>query len=94
MRVREERVRQIAERITDALLDDELIDWNGRLEALNVKVEKVILDDLAMYERISQEASDQIATYSRDIPTGTTEWMLLHEKAMDDLAIKYNYYLR
>jgi hypothetical protein len=87
-------VRQIADRITDALYDDEHIEFSGRLEALMVRVERVILDDLKMEDRISQEAADRLKTYSREIVPGTAEWLILHEKAKEDLAIKYNYYLR
>jgi hypothetical protein len=94
VRVSEERIRQIADRITDVLYDDELLEYAGRLEALTVKIERVIMEDLAMEDRISQEAAARLATYSREIVHGTVEWMLLHEKAMDDLAIKYNYVLR
>jgi hypothetical protein len=94
VRLSEERIRQIADRITDVLYDDELLEYAGRLEALTVKVEKVIMDDLKMEDRISQEAAARLETYSREIVHGTAEWMLLHEKAMDDLAIKYNYVLR
>lgn len=94
MRLSEERIRQIADRITDVLYDDELLDYEGRLEALTVKIERVIMEDLAMEDRISQEAAARLETYSREIVHGTAEWMLLHEKTMDDLAIKYNYVIR
>ena len=94
MRLSEERVRQIADRIVDVLYDDELIDYAGRLEALIVRVEKTILEDLKMEDRISQEAADRLKTYSREIVPGTAEWMILHEQAKEELAIKYNYYLR
>lgn len=94
MRLREDRVRQIADRITDALYDDEHIEFAGKLESLMVKVEKVIMDDLKMEDRISQEAADRLKTYSREITPGTAEWLILHEKAKEELAIKYNYYLR
>jgi len=94
MRLREDRVRQIADRITDALYDDEHIEFAGKLQALMVKVEKVIMDDLKMEDRISQEAADRLKTYSREITPGTAEWLILHEKAKEELAIKYNYYLR
>lgn len=94
MYLSEDRVRQIADRITDVLLDDELLDYAARLEALTVRIEKVIMDDLAMEERISQEAAARLETYSREIVHGTAEWMILHEKAKEELAIKYNYVLR
>ena len=87
MRLSEERVRQIADKIVDVLYDDELLDYAGRLEALIVQVEKTILEDLKMEDRISQEAADQLKTYSREIISGTAEWMILHETAMEELAI-------
>ena len=94
MRPSEDRVRQIAERIVDVLYDDDLLEYEGRLEALTVKIERVIMDYVAFFDRISQEAADQLKTYSREIVPGTAEWMILHEKHMEDLAIKYNYVLR
>ncbi len=94
MRLSEERVRQIAERIVEVLLDEELLDWSDRLEALTVKVEKVIHEDLTFEDRITQEAENRLKTYSREITPGTTEWMLLMEKAKEELADKYGYVLR
>ena len=55
MRVSEDRVRQIADRIVEVLLDDELLEWDDKLEALTVKVEKVILEDLAFEDRVTQD---------------------------------------
>ncbi len=94
MKLKDERVRQIADRITDVLYDDNHIDYAGRLEALTVKIEKVILEDLAFGDRIDQEATERLKTYSREITPGTAEWIILHEKTKEELAIKYNYYLR
>jgi hypothetical protein len=94
MRLREERVRQIADKILDALYDGEHLDYAGRLEALRVRVERVILEDLAFEDRISQEAAEKLKSYSREITPGTAEWIILHEKTKEDLAIKYNYLLR
>lgn len=94
MRLSEDRVRQIADSITDVLYDEELLEYSGRLEALTVRIEKVIHEDLAFADRIDQEATERLKTYSRDIVPGTAEWMILHEKTKEELAIKYNYYLR
>jgi hypothetical protein len=94
VRVSEERVRQIAERVVDVLYDDEHIDYDDRLDSMRVCVQKAILADLAFEDRISQEATETLKTYSRDIVHGTAEWMILYEKTREDLAIKYNYYLR
>jgi hypothetical protein len=93
VRLTENRVRQIADRVVEALLDRELLDYAGRLDALTVKVEKVILEDLAFEDRIDAEAAARLGSYSREITPGTAEWMILMEKAKEELAIKYGYVL-
>ena len=94
MRVSEDRVRQIADRIVEVLLDDELLEWEAKLEALTVKVEKVILEDLAFEDRVTQEAEAKLQTYSREITPGTAEWMILMDKTKDETAAKYGYVIR
>jgi len=94
VRLREERIHQIAERIVDVLYDDEHLDYAAKLEVLQTRIERVIIEDMKFEDRIASEATERLKTYSREIVSGTAEWLILHEQAKEELAIKYNYYLR
>lgn len=93
MRLNERRIDQLAERVVDLLLEEDLIDFRPTRKAMVVEVARFITADLAVEDEITNEAMARLATYSRKILEGSTEWMLLLNKHKDEIAAKRGYVL-
>ena len=93
MRLNERRIDQLAERIVDLLLEEDLIDFRPTRKRMVVEVSRFITADLAMEDEITNEAMAKLATYSLEFPEGSTEWMLLLNKHKDEIAARRGYVL-
>lgn len=91
MRLSERRVHQIARRIVDHLVGDDLIDTDATEERLRDSIELIIVGDLKVEDEIDAEAIERIRTYSRNIPEGSSEWMILMDKFRDEIARRRRY---
>ncbi len=92
MRLSEERIEALAGKVADRLRDHpELIRFAGRPQSLADEVERFLLEDLRIEDEINQEALDRLKTYSRNIPQGSTEWMLLLDKHKEEIAARRGY---
>ena len=91
MRLSERRVHQIARRIVDHLVDDDLVDTDMPENRLGEAIESIILADLRIEDEIDAEAIERIRTYSRNIPEGSSEWMILMDKFRDEIAKRRRY---
>ena len=93
MRLTEKRIDRLADRIVDTLLEEDLIDFKPTTKQMVIEVSRFIANDLAMEDEITNEAMARIATYSRKIVEGSTEWMLLLNKHKEEIANKKGYIL-
>lgn len=91
MRLSERRIHQIAGRIVDHLVDKDLVDTDLSEERLCEAVEVIIATDLKVEDEIDAEAIERIRTYSRHIPEGSSEWMILMDKFRDEIARRRRY---
>ena len=82
-----------AQAILDLLLEEDLVDFRPTTRQMARDLARFITADLAIEDEINAEAMEKINTYSRKIPEGTTEWMLLLAKHKDEIAAKRGYVL-
>lgn len=99
MRLSEDKVRRIAERLHDELAQQGLIEYQelagakaGVGRAARVKaIYDFIIADLRLEEEIDAEVERVLATYSRDLKG--TERDILFRKHKEDIARKRGYIL-
>ena len=95
MRLSEDKVRRIAERVVDELAERGLVDYTARdagARAARVKaVYQVIIDDLQAEQEIDAEVDRILATYSRTLKP--VEQDVLRRKHKEDVARKRGFVL-
>lgn len=95
MRLSEDKVRRIAERIVDELAEQGLVDYTTTARdarAARVKaVYDTIVDDLRAEEEIDAEVDRILATYSRSLKP--VEQDILRRKHKEDVARKRGFVL-
>jgi hypothetical protein len=99
MRLSEDKVRRIAERLHDELAQQGLLEYRepagaraGTGRAARVKaIYEFIVADLRLEEEIDAEVEKVLATYSREIKG--TERDILFRKHKEDIARKRGYIL-
>ena len=95
MRLSEDKVRRIAERIVDELAEQGLVEYTDRnpaARAARVKaVYQLIIDDLVAEEEIDREVDRILATYSRTLKP--VEEDVLRRKHKEDVARKRGFVL-
>jgi hypothetical protein len=93
VRLNEKRIDRMAAAILDLLLEEDLVDFKPTTRQMTGELARFITQDLAIEDEITQEAMEKLNTYSRKIPEGSTEWMLLLAKHKDEIAAKRGYTL-
>ncbi len=95
MRLSENKVRRLAERVVDELAEQELVEYTERstaARAARVKaVYQVIMDDLKAEEEIDAEVDRILSTYSRTMRP--VEQDVLRRKHKEDVARKRGFIL-
>ena len=93
MRLSEDKVRRIAERIVDEMEERELLGYVGRDpsgRSARVKaVYEIIVADLHLEEDIDAEVERVLATYSRTLRA--TERDILYRKHKEEIARRRNF---
>jgi hypothetical protein len=93
VRLNDKRIDRLAAQIVDVLLEEDLIDFKPTTRQMVSEVSRFITEDLTIEDEITNEAMARLATYSRKIVEGSTEWMLLLNKHKDEIATKRGYIL-
>ena len=95
MRLREDKVRRIAERVIDEMADQDLVGYVGRETAARGARVKVVYDiimaDLEIEQQIEQEVERVLETYSRTLKA--TERDILYRKHKEEIARRRNFEL-
>lgn len=95
MRLSEDKVRRIAERIIDGLAERELVTYTSRspdARAIRVKaIYNVIMADLQAEDEIDAEVERILGTYSRTLRP--VEQDVLRRKHKEEVARKRNFVL-
>ena len=95
MRLSEDKVRRIAERVVDEMAGQELVGYVGRDTAARGARVKVVYDiimaDLDIERQIDQEVDRVLDTYSRTLKA--TERDILYRKHKEEIARRRNFEL-
>ena len=92
MRLSEEKIEKIAENLVEMLEErQDLVAFSGVWTRLESKLTQFIIADLKIEDEIHVEAMAKMETYSRKMPHGTTEWMLLLSKHKHEIAARRGY---
>jgi len=95
MRLSEDKVRRVAERIVDEMQDQDLVAYVTRDPAARSAHVKVIYDliiaDLQVEAEIDQEVDRVLATYSRTLRANERD--ILYRKHKEEIARRRNFEL-
>lgn len=95
MRLSEDKVRRIAERVVDEMAEQDLVGYVGReagSRSARVKVVyDIIMADLDLERQIDQEVDRVLDTYSRTLKA--TERDILYRKHKEEIARRRNFEL-
>lgn len=91
MRLSEERVAVLARRITDNLLDEELIDLEIDEEGFRSLLERVIIQDMMIEGEIDEEATAFLLKNKPNLEEGSTAWEVELERKKEELSISRGY---
>jgi hypothetical protein len=93
VRLTEERIEFINHQVLRALIEAGFIEVAGRESAVLVEMNRTVMQDLALEDRIDAEVREMIGKMKRQIPEGSAEWNSVFLKKKDELAARYNYVL-
>jgi hypothetical protein len=71
----------------------DLLTFRGDTRKLGRDLARFLEGDLRIEDEITQEALARLATYSRTVTPGTTEWELLLTKHKEEIAARRGYIL-
>ncbi|MFQ5427677.1 MAG: DUF507 family protein [Thermodesulfobacteriota bacterium] len=83
MRLSDERISHIAHLVTDAIWNDDLVDYSDDAKAL-AEAKRVITEIFRVEDVADDAAREKIRSLSRDIPEGCREWEILYKKYFDE----------
>ena len=93
MRLSQDKVRDLADRIVSAMAAHPKVRLQTSEEALRVLVGSVILDDLREEAEIEAEADGLLTQYARQIEKGDLDVHALRSKFKQELARKRGFVL-
>lgn len=91
MRLSEERVAIIARRITDSLLDEELVDLEIDEDGFKSLLENLIIRDLKVEGEIDEEATAFLLKNNPNLEEGSTAWEVELERKKEELSVARGY---
>jgi hypothetical protein len=91
VRLSEERISLLARRITDRLLDDELVDLEIDEDRFTFLVESLIIRDLQIEAEIDEEVTAFLLKNKSQIEEGSTEWGVEFERKKEELSVARGY---
>ena len=79
----EDRQSHWAHLITDAIWNDDLVDYTDEDLALRI-AKKAVVEFVKEDQDIDQKAREKVATLKRGVPEGTPEWDILYRKYYEE----------
>ncbi|PIS12129.1 MAG: DUF507 domain-containing protein [Bdellovibrio sp. CG10_big_fil_rev_8_21_14_0_10_47_8] len=83
MIISEDRQSHLAHKITDAIWNDDLVDYTDEDLALRL-AKKAIMEFVKEDMDIDQKARDKVASLKRNVTEGTPEWDILYRKYYEE----------
>ena len=86
MRLPKERVAALSKTISETLLNEKLIALRSKKEALAPKIEKIILDDLQVEDRLNAEVKEILKSYEREMEKGEVDYQKMFQMIKKQLV--------
>ena len=86
MRLSEDRINAIAEKIAFQLVKKRMVQTKARVNQVQAWVEKPILEDLRREDEIDEEVADYIRGLKTAPPPGSFEYQALFQKKKEEVA--------
>jgi hypothetical protein len=83
MIISEDRQSHLAHKITDAIWNDDLVDYSDDDQALRV-AKLAIAEFVREDQAIDQAARDKVASLKRGVIEGSPEWDILYKKYYEE----------
>jgi len=84
MLLSEEKIGHLAHRILDGLSEELDLSWRVEEGEVLREIKKVILAELGLEEEIDRFVRQRLASYSRPIAEGSSEWEVLYRKSFNE----------
>lgn len=81
--ISEDRQAHLARLITDALYDDDLVDYSDDDMALRF-AKKAIADYVKEDEDVDRKAREKVASLKRNVIEGSPEWDIMYKKYYEE----------
>ena len=91
MRLSEVRIEFIAQQIAQSLTDKKYLGYYNRKLKLPSIIARVMIQDLALEDKIDAEVEKVIKSIQREIPEGSAEWVSIFQQKKEELAKRYHY---
>ena len=91
MRLSEDRIGALADKIAFELVKKRLVKSDRRLQQVSAWVEKPILDDLRREDDIDELARQDLAKMTKCPPEGSFEYQAMFQKKKEELARRHKY---
>lgn len=88
MIISEDRQSHLAHMITDAVYDDDLVDFTDEDLALRL-AKKAVVEFVKEDEEIDREARERVASLKRNVLEGTPEWDILYRKYYEEVRNRH-----
>lgn len=94
MRLSEERIESIASQITDALINNKLVELKVKnKKQVQAFIEKIILEDLKIEDEIEEEARKTLAAYEKRFDPSSPQYQITFLQMKERIAKRRNYIL-
>jgi hypothetical protein len=81
--ISEDRQSHLAHKVTDAIWDDDLVDYTDEDLALRI-AKKAIAEFVKEDMEVDQRARDKVASLKRGVVEGSPEWDILYKKYYEE----------
>jgi len=80
----EERINHLSHLIVRGIKATQGVRLLQSEEVIVREVQQIVANELKLDQQISQYARDRLASYSRKIPEGSSEWEILYKKFFEE----------
>lgn len=87
MRFSEDRISHLAHLITDAVWNDDLVDYTDEDKAIR-ETKKLMYDIFHQEDEADTYARDTIRSLSKDVPEGSRDWDILYSQYSEQFLKK------
>lgn len=80
LKLSKNKVNYLTKLIVDFIEKNEEIDYNEDIGNLRLKIYRLILEELKLYEDFENYAREKIISQKKNVPEGSREWEILFRK--------------